>query len=135
VEKPSDIDGPVYIALNPTEAWKGSIAKERRAADLDFDANGLRRPVHGSRGLAGKENELQSPMRSRPPGVCGRMHPACTVRVRSDPTRALPEIASRVAQPTENQVPGPDLDSLGGSQQPPASNNNPIGANGSEWLG
>ncbi len=39
VEKPSDIGGLVYIALDPTGAWKGSIVKELRAAGLDFDAN------------------------------------------------------------------------------------------------
>jgi hypothetical protein len=37
--QPSDIDGLVYIALDPAGAWKGSIVKELRAADLDFDAN------------------------------------------------------------------------------------------------
>jgi hypothetical protein len=29
----------VYIALDPAGTWKGSIVKERRPADLDFDSN------------------------------------------------------------------------------------------------
>lgn len=39
VEKPSDIDGLVYIELDPAGAWKGFIVKELRAAHLDLDAN------------------------------------------------------------------------------------------------
>ncbi len=41
VEKPSDIDGLVYIALDSAGAWKGSIVKELRAADLDFSLDRL----------------------------------------------------------------------------------------------
>lgn len=67
--------------------------------------------------------------------------PPCAVartrRVRSvcsrRQSRALPEIASRLAQCAENQVPELDLDSSGGPQRPPESNNLLIGAPG--WTG
>lgn len=39
VEKPSDIDGLVYIELDPAEAWKADLLHELREAGLDFDAN------------------------------------------------------------------------------------------------
>jgi predicted nucleotide-binding protein len=39
VEKPSDIDGLVYIALDTAGAWKVSVVRELRDAGLNFDAN------------------------------------------------------------------------------------------------
>ena len=62
----------------------------------------------------------------------GFMDPACTVRVRSAPTRAFPEIVLRLARCAENQLPELDLDSSGGPQRRPASNDQPIGAAGFE---
>ncbi|QEC49665.1 hypothetical protein FSW04_20175 [Baekduia soli] len=37
VEKPSDIDGLVYIGLDPAGAWKLALGRELEAADIPFD--------------------------------------------------------------------------------------------------
>lgn len=37
VEKPSDIDGLVYISLDKAGAWKYSLAKELEAASIPVD--------------------------------------------------------------------------------------------------
>jgi predicted nucleotide-binding protein len=37
VEKPSDIDGIVYIDLDSTGAWKQALAHELRAAGIKVD--------------------------------------------------------------------------------------------------
>jgi len=39
VEQPSDIDGLVYIRLDAAGAWQTTLAKELRAAGLDYDAS------------------------------------------------------------------------------------------------
>lgn len=41
VERPSDIDGLVYIALDEAGAWKLALGREMRAAGLDADLNRL----------------------------------------------------------------------------------------------
>jgi hypothetical protein len=41
VEKPSDIDGLVYIGLDEAGAWKIELYREMRAAGLDADLNRL----------------------------------------------------------------------------------------------
>jgi hypothetical protein len=41
VERPSDIDGLVYIAIDEAGAWKLELAKEMRAAGIDADLNRL----------------------------------------------------------------------------------------------
>jgi predicted nucleotide-binding protein len=39
VERPSDFDGVVYIELDDAGAWKLGLARELKAAGLNFDAN------------------------------------------------------------------------------------------------
>ncbi len=39
IEKPSDIDGLVYISLDKNEAWKTRLAKELKTAGFDIDLN------------------------------------------------------------------------------------------------
>ncbi len=39
VERPSDIDGLVYIQLDKSEAWKMHLAKELKSAGFDIDLN------------------------------------------------------------------------------------------------
>jgi predicted nucleotide-binding protein len=41
VELPSDIDGVVYTELDDNSAWKLSLARELKDADIDVDANRL----------------------------------------------------------------------------------------------
>src|SRR5207237_783976 len=41
VEKPSDIDGLVYVELEQHEAWRQTVAKEMKAAGLRVDLNKL----------------------------------------------------------------------------------------------
>ncbi|MDR5591135.1 nucleotide-binding protein [Christiangramia sp. SM2212] len=39
IEKPSDYDGVVYIAVDPSDGWKLLLTKELKRAQMDFDAN------------------------------------------------------------------------------------------------
>jgi predicted nucleotide-binding protein len=41
VEKPSDIDGILYVAMDDKGAWRLDVAKEMRAAGLSVDLNKL----------------------------------------------------------------------------------------------
>ena len=41
VEKPSDIDGMVYIGLDGSDGWKIQLAREFKVAGLKIDPNGL----------------------------------------------------------------------------------------------
>ena len=39
VERPSDIDGVVYVAMDSTGGWRVQVAREMKAAGLDVDLN------------------------------------------------------------------------------------------------
>jgi Predicted nucleotide-binding protein containing TIR -like domain len=41
VERPSDIDGLAYIALDEAGGWKLQLIREMRAAGMDIDLNRL----------------------------------------------------------------------------------------------
>ena len=41
IEKPSDFDGVVYVAMDDQGAWSTSVARELKAAGVEFDASRL----------------------------------------------------------------------------------------------
>jgi predicted nucleotide-binding protein len=41
VEKPSDIDGVLYIPMDDRGAWKSEVAREMKKAGLDFNLEAL----------------------------------------------------------------------------------------------
>jgi predicted nucleotide-binding protein len=41
VERPSDIEGVLYLPLDPAGAWKAKLAREMRAAQIPIDAEAV----------------------------------------------------------------------------------------------